>query len=168
MKTGRIFMSKSSREEKNSAQRKEARRKARQRQKKIRMVIFGVLVVGVLGLAGNFLKQAFFRPPPPPMAGNVIDLTADMAGFSQKEIRVKAGQAVTVRLESLDNSHHTDGGGKHQWAVDELGVDIIAQPLSTNYATFTPDKPGEYTFYCDICCGGRANPTMNGKLIVEA
>ena len=43
-----------------------------------------------------------------------------------------------------------------------------AQPESSNYATFTPDAPGEYTFYCDICCGGRANPTMNGKLIVEA
>ncbi len=161
-------MPKSSREERNSAQRKEERRKARQRQKQIRSIMFAVLVVGVLGLAGYYLKQAFFRSPPPPMAGNVIDLTADMEGFNQKEIHVKAGQPVTVRLESLDNSHHTDGGGKHQWAVDELSVDIIAQPLSTNYATFTPDKPGEYTFYCDICCGGRANPTMNGKLIVEA
>ncbi len=149
-------------------QTREARRLARQRQKRIKLAIFLILVVGVLGLAGYYLKQAFFRPLPPAMAGNVIDLTADMAGFSQKEIRVKAGQPVTVRLESLDNSHHTDGGGKHQWAVDELGVDIIAQPLGTNYDTFTPDKPGEYTFYCDICCGGRANPSMNGKLIVEA
>lgn len=102
------------------------------------------------------------------MAGNVIDVAADMAGFDQKEIRVKVGEPVTVRLTSLDNSHHTDGGGKHQWAVDELGVDIVAQPESSNYTTFTPDKPGEYTFYCDICCGGRANPTMNGTLIVEA
>ena len=26
----------------------------------------------------------------------------------------------------------------------------------------------KYTFYCDICCGGRANPSMQGTLIVEA
>ena len=102
------------------------------------------------------------------MAGTVIDVAADMSGFDQSEIRLKAGEPVTIRLRSLDNSHHTDGGGKHQFAVDELGVDIIAQPLNTNYATFTPDKPGKYAFYCDICCGGRANPTMNGTLIVES
>lgn len=161
-------MTKFSREEKTSAQRKEARRRARQRQKKVRSVIFGVLVVGVLSLTGYLLKEAFFKPAPPPMAGNVIDVKADMAGFDMKEIRVQVGEPVTVRLTSLDNSHHTDGGGKHQWAVDELAVDIVAQPESSNYTTFTPDTPGEYTFYCDICCGGRANPTMNGKLIVEA
>lgn len=91
-----------------------------------------------------------------------------MGGFSQAEIRVKAGKPVTVRLTSLDNSHHTDGGGQHQWAVDELGVSIVAPPLGSNWATFTPLESGVYTFYCDICCGGRANPTMQGKLIVEA
>ena len=155
------------REEKTSAQRKEARRKAQQRQKQIRSIIFAVLAVGVLGFAGYLLKEAFFKPAPPAMAGNVIDVKADMSGFDMKEIRVKAGEPVTIRLTSLDNSHHTDGGGKHQWAVDELDVDIVTEPESSNYATFTPDKPGEYTFYCDICCGGKANPTMNGKLIVE-
>ena len=144
-----------------------ARRGARLRQKRIRTFVFTVIVVGVLGLAGYYLKPAFFRPPPEPMAGNVIDVEASMSGFSMKEIRVKIGEPVTIRLTSLDNSHHTDGGGKHQWAVDELGVDVIAQPESSNYVTFTPDKVGTYTFYCDICCGGRANPTMNGQIIVE-
>ena len=145
-----------------------ARKLSRQRQQRIRSVVFAVIVVGVLGLAGYYLYSAFFRSALPQMAGNVIDVAADMSGFDKPEIKVKAGEPVTIRLTSLDNSHHTDGGGKHQWAVDDLGVDIVAQPESSNYATFTPDKPGEYTFYCDICCGGRANPTMNGTLIVEA
>lgn len=145
-----------------------ARRHSRQRQQRIRSIVFALIVVGVFGLAGDYLYSAFFRPAPPPMAGNVIDVAADMGGFDQPEIKVKAGEPVTIRLTSLDNSHHTDGGGKHQWAVAELGVDIVAQPESSNYATFIPDKAGEYTFYCDICCGGRANPTMNGKLIVES
>lgn len=91
-----------------------------------------------------------------------------MGGFNRQEIRVKAGEPVTVRLTSLDTPYHTDGGGKHQWAVDELGVSIVAPPKGSESATFAPDKPGVYTFYCDICCGGRANPSMQGTLIVEA
>ena len=147
---------------------REARQIKRRRQQRLRSIAFVLIVLGVLGLSGYPLKPVLFRTPPPPMAGNVIDVAADMGGFSVKEIRLKVGELVTIRLESLDNSHHTDGGGKHQFAVDELGVDVIAQPLNTNYATFTPEEPGTYTFYCDICCGGRANPTMNGTLIVES
>jgi cytochrome c oxidase subunit II len=143
-------------------------RQARLRQKRFRKAAFMVIVVAVLGLSGYLLINAFFRPGPPPMAGNVIDIAADMAGFDQDEIRIKVGEPVTIRLTSLDNSHHTDGGGQHQWAVDEFGLDVVAQPLNSNYVTFMPEKPGKYTFYCDICCGGRANPTMNGTLIVEA
>ncbi|MFA5873878.1 MAG: cupredoxin domain-containing protein [Anaerolineales bacterium] len=143
------------------------RKQARQQRRRIRKAIFAALIVGVLGLAGYFLVSAFFRPPPPAMAGNVIDIAAGMDGFDKTEIHVKVGEPVTIRLTSLDNSYHTDGGGKHQLAVDELGLNVIVQPESSDYVTFTPDKPGTYTFYCDICCGGRANPTMNGTLIVE-
>lgn len=146
---------------------RQIRRETQIRQGRLRTAIFGVIVIAVLSLAGYYLKSAFFRPAPEPMAGNVIDVEASMSGFDQKEIHVKAGQPVTIRLTSIDNSHHTDGGGKHQWAVDELGVDVIAQPESSNTVTFTPDKAGTYTFYCDICCGGKANPTMNGQIVVE-
>lgn len=146
---------------------RQLRRETQLRHQRYRSVAFAVIVVGVLSLASFYLVKAFSRPAVEPMAGNVIDVAADMSGFDQKEIRVKVGRPVTIRLTSLDNEHHTDGGGKHQWAVDELGVDIVAQPESSNTMTFTPDKPGTYTYYCDICCGGRANPTMSGQLIVE-
>ena len=149
-------------------QQREAYRRAQRRQRRMRTITFAVIAVLVLGLTGYLLVSAFSAPELPKMAGDVIDVAADMSGFNMKEIRVKAGQPVTVRLTSLDNSHHTDGGGKHQWAVDELDVSIIAPPEGVNFATFTPDDPGTYTFYCDICCGGRANPTMQGTLIVEA
>lgn len=147
--------------------RRSALREHHQRQQRVRSTIFAVIVIGVLGLSGYYLKNAFFKPAPPPMAGNVIDIKGAMDGFDQKEMHVKVGQPVTVRLTSMDNSMHTDGGGKHQWAVDELGVSIIAPPEGSNYATFTPTKPGTFVYFCDICCGGRANPTMNGTLVVE-
>lgn len=149
-------------------EKRERARKSRARQRRLRMTAFAGVVVVIVGLAGYLLASAFARPDLEPMAGKVIDIAADMSGFSLEEVRVKAGEAVTVRLTSLDNSHHTDGGGKHQWAVDELGVSIIAPPEGSAYATFTPDQPGQYMFYCDICCGGRANPSMQGTLIVEA
>jgi len=143
------------------------RKEARLQQKRIRSTIFVVIVVAVLGLAGYYIKSALFRPSPAPLAGNVIDLSASMSGFDKQEVRVKLGQPVTIRLTSMDNSAHTDGGGVHQWAVDELGLDITAQPESSNTVTFTPTKTGSFNYYCNICCGGRANPSMNGTLIVE-
>ncbi len=134
---------------------------------RLRALTFAVIVVMVLGTAGYLLVSAFSSKTPAP-AANTIDISASMGGFNTNEIRVKVGQPITVRLTSLDNSHHTDGGGQHQWAVDEFGASVIAPPLGNNAVTFTPDKVGTYTFYCDICCGGRANPTMQGTLIVEA
>jgi len=145
----------------------ERRKQRQQKQQRGRSLLFAVIVIVVLGLSAYLLVGAFFKPALPPMSGNVIDVEAAMNGFDKYEIRVKVGEPVTIRLTSLDNSHHTDGGGKHQFAVDELGIDIIAPPLGSSYVTFTPSEAGTYTFYCDICCGGRANPTMNGQLIVE-
>jgi len=142
--------------------------RARRSRRRARAAAFAVVGVLVLGIAGYLLVQAFWKPELSPMAGNVIDIAADMSGFNQKVVRLRVGEPVTVRLTSLDNSHHTDGGGKHQWAVDELGVSIVAPAKGSSYKTFTPSTPGTYTFYCDICCGGRANPTMSGKLIVAA
>ncbi len=138
----------------------------RARQKKVRAMVFGLITVIVLGLSVSLLASAF-SPKTPPPAANTIDIAADMSGFNMKEVRVKAGQPVTIRLTSMDNGSHTDGGGKHQWAVDDFKVSVVAPPMGNNSVTFTPDKPGTYTYYCDICCGGRANPTMQGKLIVE-
>lgn len=139
----------------------------RAHQKKVRAMVFGLITVIVLGVSVSLLVSAF-SPKTPPPAANTIDISADMGGFNMKEIRVKAGQLVTIRLTSLDGPHHTDGGGKHQWAVDEFSASVIAPAEGSNLVTFTPDKPGTYTYYCDICCGGRANPTMQGKLVVEA
>lgn len=99
-----------------------AARTHRQRQQRVRSAIFAVIVISVLGLPGYYLKSAFFRPAPPTMSGNVIDVQADMSGFDQNEIRIKIGQPVTVRLISLDNFYHTDGGGKHQWAGNRVST----------------------------------------------
>ena len=70
---------------------RQIRRETQIRQGRLRTAIFGVIVIAVLSLAGYYLKSAFFRPAPEPMAGNVIDVEASMSGFDQKEIHVKSG-----------------------------------------------------------------------------
>ena len=145
--------------------------RVRQIQQIARLVAFGAIVLLVILAAANLLAP-IFEPKASGIttSGNVrtVNIQAAMDGFDITEIRAKVGETVRVNLRSLDNEHHTDGGGKHQFAIDELGVNIITNPLSVNSGTFTPTKAGTYTYYCDICCGGKANPTMNGKLIVDA
>ncbi len=146
---------------------RQQQRLAREHRKRtFRSLSFILIVVVVLGSSGFLLVNAFYKPPLPE-AKNTIDISADMNGFDKQEVHVKVGEPATIRLRSLDNAMHTDGGGKHQWAVDDFNASVIAPPEGTNTVTFTPTKTGEFTFYCDICCGGRANPSMQGKLIVD-
>jgi heme/copper-type cytochrome/quinol oxidase subunit 2 len=131
------------------------------------MTAFVVIVLLVVGVASWLLAPAWF-PPRAKAPPNVVMIEADMAGFSTTVIKARVGQPLTVRLKSLDSQFHSDGGGQHQFAIDELKVNIVAPPQGTSEATFTPMQAGTYEFYCDICCGGRANPSMVGQLIVEA
>lgn len=139
----------------------------RRKHKTARTIAFSALAAVILVVAGYLVVSGLF-PKLPTSAPNTIDISGSMSGFSSNVIHVRAGEEVTLRLTSLDNQYHTDGGGQHQWAVDELGLNVIAPALGSESLNFTPDQAGTYTFYCDICCGGRANPTMQGTLIVEA
>lgn len=129
-------------------------------------ILFVLILVAVAGLTA-YVFTPWIAPDLPEAEPDVIDVTIDMKGFDKPLIRVEAGAPVTIRLTSLDGPFHLDGGGKHQLAVDELGLDIIAPARGSASATFTPTEPGTYEFYCDICCGGRANPSMIGTLVVE-
>lgn len=90
-----------------------------------------------------------------------------MSGFSPNELKLKEGKEYEFKLVNLDNSHHSDGGGWHQFASDELDFDYKIAPESTQSIKLKVDKKGEYVFYCDVCCGGKENPSMQGKIIVD-
>ena len=131
------------------------------------MGIFAVLAVVVGGVA---LALAVGRLLPPPAAdANAIQVHASMGGFDPGSIAVRAGETVRIELASMDTSMHSDGGGWHQLAIDALGIDWKVGPLSSKVFEFrAPDQPGTYDFYCDICCGGKENPSMQGLLTVTA
>lgn len=131
------------------------------------VLTFSLIAGGALGAAGYFLwpavrQSGLFSEP----AARVVAIS--MSGFAPNSFTVRAGQQVNLRLVNKDNSLHTDGGGWHQFAIDDLGLDYKVAPLAVSEVTFSIDKPGVYDFYCGICCGGKANPYMHGRLVVEA
>ncbi len=98
-----------------------------------------------------------------------VQVHASMGGFDPPALTVKAGQTVKVELSSMDTSMHSDGGGWHQFAIDALDINWKVGPLSSKVFEFTaPATAGKYSWYCDICCGGKENPSMQGKLTVTA
>lgn len=133
----------------------------------LRLAAFAALALLVVGLAITVVVSRLGGPAP--IDATAIGVRASMGGFDPPALTVKSGQIVKIELSSLDTSMHSDGGGWHQFAIDALGVDWKVGPLSSQVFEFTaPATPGAYSWYCDICCGGKANPSMRGTLTVAA
>lgn len=123
--------------------------------------------IGVVALAAVLaLAPVLTDGPAPPASSRQVDVVISMAGFTPGRITVAPGQPVTLTLRNPDSPFHTDGGGWHQFAIDALRLDVRIAPRSTTTVTLPALAPGTYQFYCDICCGGRANPSMIGTLEV--
>ena len=131
----------------------------------LRLTVFAVLALVVGGAAIGLVVSRLQGPGATDTAA--IQVHASMGGFNPPALTVKAGQVVKVELISMDSSMHSDGGGWHQLAIDALGIDWKVGPESGKVFTFTaPATAGTYSWYCDICCGGKANPSMQGTLTV--
>lgn len=126
----------------------------------LRLAIFAGAVLIVAGAAAWLLR--------PPVSTASADLTVKMtmAGFQPAELEILAGEPATVKLVNPDSPFHTDGGGVHQFASPELGVDVKVQPESEAVVEIPASEPGAYAFYCDACCGGKENPAMRGTIVV--
>ena len=133
----------------------------------VRSGIFAGIAVVVGGLA--VLLVVGRLQPPAASDATALQVHASMGGFDPDELTVKAGETARIELASMDTPYHSDGGGRHQFAIDALGIDWQVGPQSSSVFEFTaPDRPGTYSWYCDICCGGKENPTMQGTLSVTA
>ena len=133
----------------------------------LRVGVFATIAL-VIGIVAVNLVVGRLQPPGTPETG-ALQVHASMDGFDPNQLTVKAGQTVKIQLASMDTSMHSDGGGWHQFAIDELNVNWRVGPESSQVFDFTaPATPGTYTYYCSICCGGKANPSMQGKLTVTA
>ena len=132
----------------------------------VRVAVFAVLALALIAAATYALwpKQLATSDPDP------VDVTLriDMSGFTPPTITLPANRFARIRIVNPDNSHHSDGGGIHEFAVTKLGIDAKIQPETTQVVTIPPSPAGEYAFYCDTCCGGKENPSMQGLLKIKA
>jgi uncharacterized cupredoxin-like copper-binding protein len=87
-----------------------------------------------------------------------ITIQTDGMKFVQTEVRVKAGQPVTLHVVNRD-------GYAHAFDIDEFDIHAPLPAEATFDVTFTPSGPGRYRFYCGS--PGHAAAGMVGELVVE-
>ena len=93
--------------------------------------------------------------------GTTIEVVTQGDRFSVDEIRVKAGQEVTIIVDDRD----TETDDPHNFHVRAGDFNIftnIEEAPNTQEITFTIQEPGTYEFFCDTHA-----ETMFGEFIVE-
>ena len=105
------------------------------------------------------LVVAFAPLPVPAIAPQerTFRIDARQFAYSPSELKVNAGDTVTIQLVSTDVVH-----GLY---VDDYDISVEADPGQSATLTFTADKPGSFRFRCNITCGAM-HPFMIGKLTV--
>lgn len=131
----------------------------------LRLAVFAVLAVAVAGGA----TYALWPRDLATADSGAVDLTlrVEMSGFTPASLSAPAGRPLRVRIVNPDNAHHSDGGGVHGFTIAALGIDARVQPETTAVVTIPAAGPGDYAFYCDTCCGGKENPSMQGVLKIR-
>ncbi|TAK24098.1 MAG: cupredoxin domain-containing protein [Chloroflexota bacterium] len=127
--------------------------------KRLRIGLFLVTATVVIVLAGTLAFRGGVA-----LGSSDATVEISMGGFSPRTITVASGRPTRVELVNPDSAFHTDGGGWHQLAIPALAIDGRVAPRGRAVVDLPAVDPGEYPFYCDICCGGKENPSMQGVL----
>lgn len=127
---------------------------------KRRVAIVGIVVV-VLVLAGWMLTRNLGTGPTDPSA---LQVHISMAGWNPKTLTTIVGVPLKIEVQAIDNAH----GEGHDFGIDELGVYQYIGTSGSKVVTLPADQTGTYTFWCNLCCGGKTDPLMQGTYIIKA
>ncbi len=109
-----------------------------------RVVGAGMLFLAVAIVVSFNLDQRLTR-----QRGQIVDiemLVAEQGGFAPAGVRVRAGEPVRFRLHGGDVAHAVAFG-------PGLGVETgVIAPGERHEVTLTFDRPGVYTYYCNLWC----------------
>jgi cytochrome c oxidase subunit II len=104
-----------------------------------------------LGLGADLLRAHAQSP------ARVVKLVAQRFHFSPSEIALRAGEAITLEIRSLDFIHGL--------LIPDLKLRADLPPGRVTTLLLKFDKPGAYDFLCDNFCGSE-HDEMSGKFIV--
>lgn len=139
------------------------------RPSRLRVVAFLVVAVAVVGGGLFMATSVFMGQRDKTTIADALPVRLSMAGFDPKVIEAKAGQTLNLDFWNTDNAMHLDGGGVHTFIMPDQNIYVeIPAEARQAFSFKVPTAPGDYDFYCDTCCGGKASPTMHGTLRVKA
>ncbi len=123
--------------------------------------VFAIVLVVVTIAAGTMLYLSTQRGMPLDPSAQQVHIS--MAGWDPASLTTKVGTPLKIDVMALDDAH----GAGHDFIIDGLGIN---EYLGSTQKVFSlpADQPGQYTFYCSLCCGGKDSPTMVGTYTVGA
>ncbi len=89
---------------------------------------------------------------------STLTYTTKAMRFGQTELRIKAGQEITLQLENYDTYPHS-------FDIDELGLHVEMPANDQVTIQFTAPEPGTYTIYCAV--PGHREAGMIATLVIE-
>jgi uncharacterized cupredoxin-like copper-binding protein len=118
------------------------------------LLLFGA-VISRMGLLNGLVNRGETAVALPP---NTLLYTTKEMRFGQTELRLKAGQEITLKLQNYDMFAHS-------FDIDELNLHIQMPANNQVITQFTAPEPGTYTIYCSV--PGHREAGMIATLVVE-
>jgi cytochrome c oxidase subunit 2 len=87
----------------------------------------------------------------------IVKISAKRFEYTPHDIVLKKGVPVVLQLTSEDRTHG--------FSIPSMKVRSDITPGKVTEVKVTPDKTGEFDFFCDIFCGS-GHEGMNGKITV--
>jgi cytochrome c oxidase subunit 2 len=116
------------------------------------MTRIGVAAIVVCGVCGITCLGASSDD-----GAKIIKISAKRFEYSPSEITLKKGAPVVFQLTSEDRTHGFN--------VPSMNLRANIEPGKVTELKVTPQKAGEFDFFCDIFCGS-GHEGMNGKIKV--
>lgn len=119
------------------------------------------LLVALL-VAQALLVSMFFPAEPVHRTGShsvEADIHIESSVFYPKQVTLRMGDHVTVRLRNKD-------AYAHGFAIAEYEVSEYVQAGEEKVFTFTATKQGMFNIFCNVWCSSE-HPRMSASLIVE-
>jgi cytochrome c oxidase subunit II len=117
---------------------------------------------GILGRALNVALMASFLAISATQAladdESVIHISAKRFEYNPRTLTLKKGVPVVLEVTALDRVHGFN--------LPDFGVRSDVVPGKVTRIHFTPDKTGEFVFFCDVFCGEH-HEEMSGVLTVK-